>query len=526
MSDFLDQFRNKNYRPAEPEEPADGKDAAESVKPADSTEPEDRKEPAYSMKPAAFVDPSASVEPADAEAASAPPTAAAGPAAPARFEPFKPRRTGGIDPAGLEPGRRRGAGVRGVEHDVVIDTSYNRLKVLRYVLVSLTVLALCVLGFFAYRYFNSVEMLTFEGKNVSEARTWALKNRIELDITYAFNVQTSAETVIDQGVEPGETVQKGSVLPLTVSKGPDPDERLVLPDFETMSTAEVRAWITDNKATNINLIQSYDKQVPANGFIRMEFTDVSVDETNFTRRDYLIIYMSRGPEPVQEYISVPDFTGYTKSQVDSWLQSNPVLVFYTEEGHDTVAAGSVFGQDVEPGSTVAVNAEIHLQISIGKGETVPDFAATNSTEAATYAPGLTVAVKTQYSNDVPYGSLISQSVAAGEILYGDDKKLTVVYSEGRPYIGQLAGRMENELPAYFFAFNTKGCSLSYSVTYIDSHETKGMIVEASRFNEYLWLGSGVQFYVSRGNLPPPTQPVETTPPTSPPTTDPTTAPSH
>ena len=100
-----------------------------------------------------------------------------------------------------------------------------------------------------------------------------------------------------------------------------------------------------------------------------------------------------------------------------------------------------------------------------------------------------------------FRSLVSQSIAAGEVLFGEDYKVEVIYSEGRPFIGQLAGRMENELPAYFFAFNTKGASITYSVTYIDSAMEKGTVVSASRFNEYLWLASGVQVFVSKGNLP-------------------------
>ena len=123
-----------------------------------------------------------------------------------------------------------------MEHEVVIDTSYFRLKVLRYVLVSFTVIVLCVLAFFGFRYFNSVQMLGFEGKNLNEARTWGLKNRIELDIAYAFDTQSLVDTIIDQDIEAGTTLQKGSVLSLKVSKGADPNEKITLPDFAALAT--------------------------------------------------------------------------------------------------------------------------------------------------------------------------------------------------------------------------------------------------------------------------------------------------
>ncbi|NLN45951.1 MAG: PASTA domain-containing protein [Clostridiaceae bacterium] len=538
MSDFLDQFRNKNYKEVPESQPVSEEDATPVEEAMVARVPDDGE----------TLTPEASA-PVDTE----PEEGGQEPSSP-RFESFHPVRVGsdgtvepvegsdeplpakdtGIGRPADTARRPGGAGVRGVEHDVVIDKGYHRLKVIRYTLISVTVLALCVLGFLAYRYFNRVETLTFVGKPISEARTWALKNRIELDIRYEFNIENSNDTVITQDVEPGIAVQKGTVLGLAVSKGADPDERLTLPDLVSMSTAEVRAWITDIKANNINLVQQYHKSVEAGRFIRLEFADVSVDETNFTRRDYLVIYMSRGPEPVNLEIYVPNFTGYTREQVESWLQSNPVFILYTEQGSDTVPAGQVISQDIAEGEVVASQSEIRLVLSIGKGIEVPDFASTHAGEAASIAPGLEVTVQSLYHNEVPYGKLVSQSVAAGEMLFGDEKKVAVVYSLGRPYIGQLVGRMENEIPAYFFDFNTKGCALTYKIIYVDSHIDKGTVVAASRYNEYLYLASGVEIQVSKGNLSPPTEPTMPPPtePTSPPTeptappTEPTTPPTE
>jgi beta-lactam-binding protein with PASTA domain len=43
-------------------------------------------------------------------------------------------------------------------------------------------------------------------------------------------------------------------------------------------------------------------------------------------------------------------------------------------------------------------------------------------------------IKTKYSDAVEYGKLISQSVRSGTKLYGENKKVDLVYSEGKPYI--------------------------------------------------------------------------------------------
>jgi beta-lactam-binding protein with PASTA domain len=458
MSNFLSQFEDGNYKKRDVVTADPQPEGAESV---------------VSAAPG---------EPADPELSTSAPAKAAAPAT----------------------APRRHTGIQGVEHEVVIDTSYSKVRIVRYIIVSFTVIALVVLFFFGYRYFNSLQMLGFDGKNLNEARTWGLKNRIELDIQYAFNTQSSVDIVISQDIPAGTTVQKGTILGLVVSKGANPDEKLTLPDFGTMTTTQVREWIKTSKATNVNVIQEYSDTVAANQFIKKEFSDVSVDAGNFTRKDYMVIHMSRGRQPVQTNINLPDFGGYTKAQVSTWLTSNPVTVKYVEEGSDTVAAGLVISQDVAAGTQVSASAAVTLKISIGKGETVPDYSKTNAMDAPSYAPGLTVAVKTQYSDSVPYGSLISQSVQAGQVMYGDTKKLNVVYSEGRPFIDQLAGRMEKELPAYFFAFVAKGANITYSVSYVDSAIVKGTVVWSSKFNEYVGVATNVTIRISKGNLTAPT----------------------
>lgn len=65
--------------------------------------------------------------------------------------------SGPVVPAPAQkPAPHRQTGIHGVEHDVVIDSSYGKVKIVRYLIVSFTVIALCVLFFFGYQYFNSL----------------------------------------------------------------------------------------------------------------------------------------------------------------------------------------------------------------------------------------------------------------------------------------------------------------------------------------------------------------------------------
>ncbi|MCL1791210.1 MAG: hypothetical protein FWG40_07625, partial [Peptococcaceae bacterium] len=71
--------------------------------------------------------------------------------------------------------------------------------------------------------------------------------------------------------------------------------------------------------------------------------------------------------------------------------------------------------------------------------------------------------------------------------------------KGRPYIDDLVGSSEKELPHYFYEFTSKGANISNSVVYVDSSEAKGQVVWVSEYNQYLDMNTHVEIHISRGN---------------------------
>ncbi|MCL1790029.1 MAG: PASTA domain-containing protein [Peptococcaceae bacterium] len=181
------------------------------------------------------------------------------------------------------------------------------------------------------------------------------------------------------------------------------------------------------------------------------------------------------------------------------MQQNKIEADYTEKSSDKIPKDLIISQSVEAGSKVAQNTQISFVISTGKAVIVPNFSTMTKEEAAAQTD-LAVTVKPQYSSTVAYGKLISQSVPAGRQFTDEPAKVTVIYSEGRPYIDDLVGKSEKELPAYFYEFTGKGANITYSVTYVDSGEPKGQVVCASLYNQYMEMNTHVEIQVSRGNL--------------------------
>ncbi len=456
MSDFLDQFTNKNYRKSETEDPAVPETEA-AVLPESQSEPADVPETESSSDPGS---------------------------------------NGSAGSAGF-------TGLKSTEHEVVIDTTYNKHKTIRIVSICATILLLCAGGFFAYLHLSKIPMMEFTGRAVSEARTWALKSGIFLEEQLRYDLLTESGTVLAQSVKSGERIARNSAVILEISKGPDPSEKIGVPDFSSMTVPEIQEWIDDNRLLNTQFQEENSSTIEKGKYIRAEYRDISVDAEHFTRSDHLLIYVSIGTEGITQNVLVPDLSGMIKTAVDSWAQNYGVTILYDLELSDTVAQDVVISQEKAPGVTIPSGSTMQITVSAGPGILIPDYSAILKEDAPSAETGLEVMVKTVYDFSVPYGRLISQSVPAGSRVFVTENKVTLTYSDGKPYIDDLRGSSEKDLAAYFYGFKLKGIVIPYSISYIDSDAPKGSVVSVSRFNEFLDSRETIIVKISRGNLPPP-----------------------
>jgi beta-lactam-binding protein with PASTA domain len=147
---------------------------------------------------------------------------------------------------------------------------------------------------------------------------------------------------------------------------------------------------------------------------------------------------------------------------------------------------------LEPGAT------IEFVLSEGPGLVIPDYSDVKKEDASTYVQGFSVTVKLVYNMTVPYGGFISQSVTAGTRVHKGENAVTITYSIGKPYLPNLVGMRESDLPELFYEINRKGAHLSYIITYVNSTQTKGTVVEASHSLEAVELDTLVDLRVSNG----------------------------
>ncbi|WP_152656641.1 PASTA domain-containing protein [Oceanobacillus sp. CFH 90083] len=394
------------------------------------------------------------------------------------------------------------------EEEVEIDMDYRRKKKRRmWFIISGAVLA-CILIFFIYYMLVHVKVDDFVGQPVAEARSWAGENDIEVELEQEYSMEYDANVVISQSISEGKQIRKGKTLTLASSLGPDPEENIPLVDFSEMTQEEAQAWIDENKAENLQMVTEYSDDIEEGDFIKFSMKDSNIDESEYKRKDSAAVYYSRGQEVFEKNITIPDFTGVSKEEVEKWAETNEIEMTYEESDSDSVEAGNIISQSEAPEEKIAKRDKMEVVVSVGEATVVPNFGEVSPEEAAINYPDLNVTVKQVFHADVAYGTMISQSIEPDtKLTENDDKNITVTYSQGRPYLQDFRGQSEGDLPRLFHEqYKSKGADINYIVKYVDSPELKGTVVDMGVFNEFVPMTYTVEVRISNNASAPPNPP--------------------
>ena len=200
------------------------------------------------------------------------------------------------------------------------------------------------------------------------------------------------------------------------------------------------------------------------------------------------------------YLTMPETTGRTLTDVQADLDALGLRTQVEEEFSDDVDTGSVTRSDPEGGSSVHKRAEVQLYVSKGVDmKTVPELTGKSQDEAqrSLTEVGLTVgAITDAYSEDVPQGQVISQSVAAGTSL-AHDSAVDIVLSKGREplTVPTLSGLSASAAKS---AIEDLGLVAAPTDAYSDTVAEGQVISQQTREGSTLHRGDSVAYTVSKG----------------------------
>ena len=381
------------------------------------------------------------------------------------------------------------------DNDLEEDTSYlDKQKKKRTITIIVSIMVLIIIITMAILS-RLVKVPNFINSLSTIATKWGSNNGIEIKEEEQYDNKISEGMVISQSIKSGTMLFKGNQITIIVSKGKNPNEKIKIPDLNTITVAEIKTWKEENDLTNIAIKEDYSDTIEYGKIISYEFDNIATNETNFTRSDKLTIIVSKG----KKTLVMEDFTNKTKADVNKWCSENSVNCEITEVFNKDIISGNVISQSIKKDTQIDEGTKISFNISLGEGIVIPNYNNISADAASEVNDKVKLRILYIYDMNVSYGKLISQSVKSGTIKKVDDNEVILTYSLGAPYFSSLNGTSESEVAKIFYEYNQKGVKFTYTIKYVDSEEEKGKIVWSSKSNEFVSMEEDIEIYVSNGS---------------------------
>lgn len=296
-----------------------------------------------------------------------------------------------------------------------------------------SVVVVLVLGFLYWFLFLTpkIPMEDFVGRDKKELFAFLRQQGIDsakVVVKDVFSLEYDKDVVVSQNVEAGKKIKKDSKLNFEVSKGADPEEKITLPNLQSMTKEEINFWIQENKLTNARVNIVYDEKVPADEVIK-----VDVKDDDFKRGSAISITVSKGKAPAGT-VTIPDFKQHTIESYESLLTSKKVEVIkvpvYSNDPKQL--ENSIISVNPEVGKTVKEGESVTVTYSKGKAITAPDFTAMNREALENWKktnPNAMIITNEIYSDQSKY--ILEQNVPTGTQV-GGEKTIELTVNLGKP----------------------------------------------------------------------------------------------
>lgn len=378
-----------------------------------------------------------------------------------------------------------------LEEDKTYLKKKKKQKIITIIVSIVIVITISLLVIFS----QIVEVPNFVNGLNTIATKWGKNNDIEIIEEEQYDTKITERIVISQSIKDGSRIFKKSSIKIIVSKGKDPNEKISVPEKDSATASDIKAWKEENDLSNVTIKEEHSSEIETGKIIKYEFENIATNETNFTRSDKLTIIVSKGAK----VLNMEDFTSKTQTEAEKWCQENNVNYEVKEKFSDTIENGKIISQSVENGQELTDDTTIVFEVSIGAGIKIPNYSKVSSDEAQELSDKVKLKIKNVYNMNVSYGKLISQSVKAGTTKKETDNEVTLTYSLGKPYFSNMNGISESEIAKTFYEYNQKGVNFTYTIKYVDSSEEKGKIVWTSKCNEFITLKEEIEIHVSNGS---------------------------
>lgn len=217
----------------------------------------------------------------------------------------------------------------------------------------------------------TVKVPDFVGMQYEDAAAKAEKKGFIVEFEQIYKDDAKAGEVVEQSIEAGKRVDRGSSITLMISVG---ENAVLVPEITDMTKSKAEEKLMENNLEfgDVKYVHS-DK--PAGTVISQDPKAGEMVALNSS----VNIEVSQGD--VSEEVPMPSLVNKTKEEAQKALDEIGLVAKFLEGHSDTVEEGRVIDQGIAEGTIVGVGSTITLTVSVGKAENTQA-----TTEMITNAP--------------------------------------------------------------------------------------------------------------------------------------------
>lgn len=229
--------------------------------------------------------------------------------------------------------------------------------------------------------------------------------------------------VLNQSLEGGKTVQRGSEIELIVCVGKN---SFIMPNIIDLEVAQAQKVLKEEGFTNVTKESGYNPYI-----VKGRVFDQNPKTGACIKADTKItVYESLGPDPKG---SVPDVVGMDAEKAVDVMYKSGFEVSLTGKKDHSFQAGKVMKQSVESGTVAKKGTKIELTVCIGTDKVimpyVVDMKQKDAETELRKAGFQSIHIEKEYHEDVEKGYVFEQSQNAGICLM-PNTAVTIYVSEG------------------------------------------------------------------------------------------------
>ena len=106
-----------------------------------------------------------------------------------------------------------------------------------------------------------VEVPNFVNGLNTIATKWGKNNDVEIIEEEQYDTKITERIVISQSIKDGTKIFKKSSIKIIVSKGKDPNEKILVPEKDSATASDIKAWKEENDLSNVTIKEEHSSEI-------------------------------------------------------------------------------------------------------------------------------------------------------------------------------------------------------------------------------------------------------------------------